>query len=144
MTECRRCGESLQDFEVDIAKLCETAGKAHRHYVLDGNNFPQPACIVRWVRFMQGRTNQLAHDMVGDIVVSTVFLGSDHNWTGRGPPVLFETMAFAATGEPLEQWRYTSWDDAQAGHATAVRRLAHAGHVHDVDPGKLQQHQDGD
>lgn len=26
--------------------------------------------------------------------VSTVFLGLDHNWSGNGPPIVFETMIF--------------------------------------------------
>lgn len=46
--------------------------------------------------------------------VSTVFLGIDHNWFG-GPPLLFESMVF---GGPLDQEmrRYSTWDEAVAGH----------------------------
>lgn len=56
----------------------------------------------------------------GDIEVSTVFLGLDHNW-GDGPPLLFETMVF---GGPLdqEQERWSTWDEAEAGHRATVER----------------------
>ncbi len=50
--------------------------------------------------------------------VSTVFLGIDHSFTG-GKPVLFETMIFGGEYDG-EQWRYTTWDDAEAGHRRAM------------------------
>jgi hypothetical protein len=48
-------------------------------------------------------------------------LGIDHRFWGKGPPILFETIIF---GGQLDHsmWRYSSYDDAQAGHAAAVRR----------------------
>lgn len=54
------------------------------------------------------------------IDVSTVFLGLDHRF-GEGPPLLFETMVF---GGPLDQEceRYTTWDEAIAGHEVMVNR----------------------
>lgn len=62
--------------------------------------------------------------------VSTVFLGLDHNF-GSGEPLLFETMAFLLDddgaphlGEPTRLRRYSSWADAELGHADLVRRLA--------------------
>lgn len=59
-----------------------------------------------------------------DILVSTVFLGLDHRFGGRGPPLLFETMAFGISMEDGDmQWRYSSWDDAETGHKAAVRRV---------------------
>lgn len=60
-----------------------------------------------------------------DFFVSTVFLGVDHNY-GRGPPTLFETMAFDRTGKPVATVRYSSWSDAEAGHAAMVRRMKKA------------------
>jgi hypothetical protein len=71
--------------------------------------------------------------------VSTVFLGLDHGLDHqhrKGPPLLFETMAFQHEGqtmsfcggppepvpETLCQERYSSWDDAEIGHKAAVRK----------------------
>lgn len=57
---------------------------------------------------------------IGEVEVSTVFLGLDHNFFS-GPPLLFETMIF---GGPLdqEQERYTTWDEAVEGHNRMVKR----------------------
>lgn len=64
---------------------------------------------------------------VGWIDVSTTFLGIDHNYTGEGPPVLFETMLFGwpfNSPGPLGaeyQERYCTAMQARAGHRRAVR-----------------------
>jgi hypothetical protein len=56
------------------------------------------------------------------IRVSTVFLGLDHSFGKPGPPILFETMTF---GGPRDEtmFRYSSWDDAEAGHEAEVKRV---------------------
>ena len=55
---------------------------------------------------------------IGDVRVSTVFLGLDHGW-GEGPPVLFETMIF---GGEHDQWqdRCCTLDEAKLMHKRAV------------------------
>lgn len=64
----------------------------------------------------------VARTIVGQIDVSTVFLGIDHNWSGVGAPILFETMLF---GQPygFSQRRYETETQAVAGHAEAVTAL---------------------
>lgn len=68
------------------------------------------------------------------VIVSTVFLGMDNNWTGEGDPVLFETMALGPNDEDvLEETcgdeyrdfcvRYHTEDEARAGHAAIVGRV---------------------
>lgn len=59
----------------------------------------------------------------GDILISTVWLGLDHNW-GDGPPLIFETMIF---GGPEDEWcqRYPTEAEALEGHETAVRMVFH-------------------
>ena len=54
-----------------------------------------------------------------ETVVSTVFLGIDHNFSGKGPPLLFETQV-VLNGELDTQVRYATWDEAEKGHAEAV------------------------
>lgn len=61
---------------------------------------------------------------VGEMQVSTVFLGLDHRFAGIGEPLLFETMIFGHTFHPeLEgfQERYCSYDEALKGHERAVK-----------------------
>lgn len=62
----------------------------------------------------------IAKDSIGDARVSTVFLVIDHSFDG-GDPVVFETMIFW-DGNDLDNWcdRYTTYDDAVAGHAVAI------------------------
>lgn len=61
---------------------------------------------------------------IGGITVSTVFLGIDHSF-GSGPPLLFETMVFDPAAGPLdeEQVRYSTEEQAAAGHAAMVERV---------------------
>ncbi|MCK4858907.1 MAG: hypothetical protein KAT58_13115 [candidate division Zixibacteria bacterium] len=63
---------------------------------------------------------------MGKARVSTVFLGLDHNFSGEGHPVLFETMVFGESPLADEQERYCTWDEAVAGHAAMVKRVKEA------------------
>lgn len=62
---------------------------------------------------------RIARTQLGDVEVSTVWLGLDHNW-GGGPPVIFETMIFP---EADYQERYTTEAAALAGHDQAVEHV---------------------
>lgn len=57
-----------------------------------------------------------------DVLVSTVFLGLDHNWSGQGPPIVFETMVFGGDRDQ-EMLRYATWDEADSGHRRIVDEL---------------------
>jgi len=65
------------------------------------------------------RDRRVADDLVGPYRVSTVFLVIDHDFSFKGPPVLFETMVFGR--ETDYQDRYCTWDAAVAGHTKAVK-----------------------
>jgi len=63
----------------------------------------------------------VAESFIGDVRVSTTFLGLDHNFFGDGPPLLFETMIFGADGKPWDyQERCTTWVQAEAMHARGL------------------------
>jgi hypothetical protein len=64
--------------------------------------------------------SRIGSDHVGDVWVSTVWLGLDHNW-GPGPPLIFETMVFGGPDDQ-EQERYPSRVAALAGHDRWVAR----------------------
>lgn len=74
-----------------------------------------------WMRGAGGRNKRVGLTLLHDdaVRVSTVFLGLDHSFLPGATPVLWETMIF---GGPLDeyQWRYTSRDQAVAGHDLAV------------------------
>lgn len=63
--------------------------------------------------------NRVDYTEVGELRVSTVFLGLDHNFTGKGPPILFETMVFGGTLEEMGQ-RYHTEEEALKGHLEIV------------------------
>lgn len=89
-------------------------------YVLDGVT-PVPVS-----EFLE-RNKRLKIDEVGEVTVSTVFLGVDHNWSDVGPPVLFETMIFGGEHDEYQQ-RYSSYADALAGHERAVDLVKQSQH----------------
>ena len=92
-----------------------------RWYILDNNNKPIPASITEagdWLEEGSDRRT-VKRDEIGDILVSTVFLGLDHAWTPGGKPVLWETMIFGGEHDQYQE-RYTSHKDALEGHEKAL------------------------
>jgi hypothetical protein len=91
-------------------------------YILVGT-VPMPVDdVIVWGRWFKDINNRrIAEDMIGDVWISTVFLGLDHAW-GDDPPLLFETMAFRG-GRDLYQDRCGTWQEAQAMHQRAVAHV---------------------
>jgi hypothetical protein len=56
---------------------------------------------------------------IGDVVISTVFLGLDYRMSRRGPPLLFETRVFGSSHNRFQN-RCATWDKAETMHAEAV------------------------
>jgi hypothetical protein len=83
-----------------------------------------PATLGNWW-LQEIEVRRVAEDYVGDVFVSTVFLGFDHGHLDR--PLLFETMAFTNDEgyESLEEYqeRYTTWEEAEIGHARIVEAV---------------------
>lgn len=95
-----------------------------RWYVLDGKTPKPVGGLEDWARWMQTGDRHVAQDLVGDVRISTVFLGLDHSHVG-GDPLLFETMIFGGPHDG-HQTRASTWDEAEAQHAEAVA-MARAG-----------------
>jgi hypothetical protein len=55
--------------------------------------------------------------------VSTVFLGLDHNWSGEGPPILWESMIFGSSLDQEQDRCSGSREQAHAMHARMVAKL---------------------
>jgi hypothetical protein len=89
-------------------------------YRLEGHTPVWEPDVLTWAQWMETGERQVALDTVGTDRVSTVFLGCNYCWTDDAPPILFETMVFSAEGAALDQQRYSSWDEALAGHAEVV------------------------
>ena len=97
-----------------------------RYYTLDADHRIVETDMMTWATAMKSVANRLvARTEFDDIAVSTVFVGLDHRYHGNGPPLVFETMIFGGELD-MRTWRYSSWDDAEAGHAAAVRKVRDA------------------
>jgi hypothetical protein len=97
-----------------------------KYYVLV-NHVPHPVSLKAWVAVAATRRptedpwRVAFTDLTDTCYVSTVFLGTNHRFLGKGPPLLFESMVF---GGPThgEMRRYSTWDDAEIGHQAMVAR----------------------
>lgn len=100
------------------------ASSAVRYFDREG----QPLDLHEWgAKFEDWEYKQVEKTNLPCGLVSTVWLGLDHQY-GDGPPLIFETMFFANPGEndtddDLTE-RYSTLDEARAGHAAMVERLS--------------------
>jgi len=99
-----------------------------RNYRLEGREPVPVDDLMEWARWFEAADRRVDRtEIVPGIYVSTIFLGTDHNWSDVGPPLLFETMCFndydeVAIGRDTFG-RYATWEEAKAGHASAVAEL---------------------
>ena len=100
------------------------------YWILDGKVPVAEPDLIKWGEWMQKNsravrkstaTVKLNGQPIGEVRVSTVFLGLDHSF-GVGPPLLFETMVF---GGPLdeEQDRCSTWEAAEKMHELMCERV---------------------
>lgn len=83
-------------------------------YTLDENDFAVP---IDKPTTLPVERRRVGDDTVNGVRVSTMFLGFDHSHEG-GLPMLFETMI----ADQLFR-RYSTWIEAEAGHAEALRSM---------------------
>jgi hypothetical protein len=90
------------------------------YYALNDDHTVRPISdTLEWARAFEDRDKRrVARDQIGEVTISTVFLGLDHSW-GGGPPLIFETMIFGGEHSD-DQWRYSTWYEAVEGHRRAV------------------------
>jgi hypothetical protein len=89
-------------------------------YILDENHRPVPAEMLEAAKAFENHGSIAFDQVTPDTYVSTIFLAFDHSFGRPGrSPQLFETMVF---GGPLEhrQWRYSTYEEALAGHKAAL------------------------
>jgi len=107
-----------------------------KKYKLQGHEAVECAELLEWARWFETADRQVAEDFIDDpeagqtLRVSTVFLGLDYRFGGKGPPLIFETMAFGPKEEMIDlrgrirtvsivlpfQLRYSTLDEAVIGH----------------------------
>lgn len=91
-----------------------------RFYKLVHGDAIQCESIYEFTAWAVEHGREIARTRIGDAVVSTIFLGFDHNGrTGHGPPILFETMIFG-TKHDREMVRTATLAQAREAHARLV------------------------
>lgn len=97
-------------------------GRRPFFYVLEGHT-PRPVTVDEYMDWRRSLGEKdvvhVGDDTIGEVRVSTVFLGMDHNHWLEGPPILFETMIFGGDHDDYQK-RYETWGRAEAGHAYAL------------------------
>ena len=128
------------DLDAELEKL--HAGRRQLgHYTLAGRAPVKVETLKAWVEEV-ARRHRIAAETgvdpwrvdlteIGEVEILTVFLGLDHNYLRRGPPILFETTIFGGRLDRSRN-RCATWDEAEAMHAEAVRRVR-AGHLRVVE-----------
>jgi hypothetical protein len=86
------------------------------------NRAGEPVSLEEWAHLFEDVSyRRVAETTIGDVWVSTVFLGFDHQMFD-GPPLIFETMIFGGNHDG-EQWRYSTEAEALANHRFIVAAL---------------------
>jgi hypothetical protein len=120
----------------------------HGNYILKGRKPVRIYDLLEFAVWFETANRVVAQTRIGNLFVSTVFLGIDHNYHLEGPPILFETMVFWS-GEThrefpkdLYQARFATWSGAERHHKRLVKKLlAEVLTPHlQVTPGKLKTH----
>lgn len=83
-------------------------------YILVGKKPKQVKDLFEWAKALETQNRIVEQTKIGDVEVSTVFLGLDHSF-GNGKPLLFETMIFGGKEDGYTE-RYSTWDEAVKGH----------------------------
>ena len=88
-------------------------------YVLMGQSAVPEPDLLKWAEWFQTANRVVKRTEVPGGLISTVFLGVDHNFQGGGPPILFETMTLA-DGESAGYKLCSTWSEAEKQHDEAV------------------------
>jgi hypothetical protein len=94
-------------------------GARSLYYDRNGN----PISLEGWAFLFEKDDRQIRHDVIGDVTISTVWLGINHAvFPIDGRILIFETMIFGGDHEQ-DIWRYATEDEAVAGHERITREI---------------------
>lgn len=91
------------------------------YYILqDKKPIPVDDVIV-WAKWFETHERQVAYTEIGDVRISTVFLGINYAMNGEAP-LLFETMVFGGEHDG-HSMQYRTWVGAESGHKKIVEMV---------------------
>lgn len=91
---------------------------SNKQYILIDKTPVLEPNLFKWGHWMSTNKRHVEDTEIGDVRISTVFLGLDHNHSGEGDPLLFETMTFPDISICE---RYSTYAKAEAGHWRIVQ-----------------------
>jgi hypothetical protein len=129
---CPRCGRTSHHPLDEIEGYCGachdwTMPTEYEHASLYYDRAGRRMAGSEWMALIETDYQRVALTEVGDVQVSTVWLGLDHNFGLHGPPLIFETLVFGGTHDGDGE-RYATEAAALGGHdqwVAAVRAHAH-------------------
>ena len=90
-------------------------------YKLEGTTVVPCIDKIDFANYMSTANRRVAECFYGEVRVSTVFLGIDHNYNPDKGPMLFETMIFGGALDQW-QWRYSTWEEAEVTHKAICKK----------------------
>lgn len=87
-------------------------------YILEGKRPIKTDSSMIWAKWFKTANRTVKKTTIGEVTVSTVFLGVEHGFS-NGKPLLFETIIFGGKFDG-EIDRYTSYAEAEEGHKKTV------------------------
>ena len=93
--------------------------KAGLNYILDGHTPIVEDDVIKWSVWFGETDRRVDETIVGNVYISTVFLGIDHNFDEKDKPMIFETMICGGKHDEY-QTRCSTWDEAVVMHEKAV------------------------
>lgn len=88
-------------------------------YIFDENDtIIEESLNVWWEFYKDIERRRIGYDIIGNITVSTVFIGLNHSCY-NDEPALFESTIFENGNEKYCK-RYYTWEEAQEGHIKIV------------------------
>jgi len=93
-------------------------------YILEGKTVVPAKSTAEWAAWFGTTDRRVARFKSRYLLVSTVFLGLDHNWNG-GPPLIFEAMIFGSRKNAMDLGckRYSTYEEAEKGHAELLKGI---------------------
>lgn len=88
-------------------------------WILEGHEAVPCHDLMAWARWFETADRTVASDRIGDVRVSTVFLGINHAFGEPERLLLFETMIFGGKHDEY-QTRCSTWGGAEEMHKAAL------------------------
>lgn len=76
-----------------------------------------------WVKWIKSNhpNRKVKQTQFNGGMVSTIFLGIDHNFSGFGEPLVFQSLVIGGINDG-NSIRFTTWEEAEKGHEVMVKQ----------------------